>query len=76
MDHVTLDEAIDTAMQLDPASRELLVEILRHRQIDAERQSIADDAVVSMAAFRAGQLNSQTAHDVIQALNQAVDSSE
>jgi len=74
MDPVTLDQAIDAAMRLDPAARELLVEILRNRQIDAERQSIADDAADSVAAFRAGTLRAQTASEVIRELDRTIDS--
>jgi len=41
MDQVTLDEALETAMRLDPAQGEILVEILRRRQIETEHAVIA-----------------------------------
>ena len=41
---VTLDLAIDTALQLPPEQREMLIDILRNRQIEARRQEIAAEA--------------------------------
>jgi hypothetical protein len=74
MNQVTLDEALETAMQLDADQREMLVDILRRRQIEAERQQIAADARASLAAFRAGELPAQDAPDVIRDLRQSLES--
>jgi len=72
----TLDEAVDAAMRLDPAARSQLLEILRSRQIDAERQAIADAAAESIAAFRSGALRPQTAAEVIEELRRTFDDVE
>lgn len=73
---VTLDYAIDTAMQLPPEQRAMLLEILRSRQIEARRQEIARDAHESLAAFRAGELTGQTATEIIDELRQAIEDDE
>lgn len=76
MGTITLDQAIDTAMQLPPAQREMLVDILRSRQIEARRQEIAADARDSIAAYRAGELRSQSAEYVIADLRRALEDPE
>lgn len=65
MNTVTLDQAIDTALQLPPEQREMLVDILRNRQIEARRQEIAAEARKSIAAFRKGKLKAQSAEEAI-----------
>ena len=40
----TLDEAIDMIALLPPEQREMLMEILHHRQIDGRREEIAQYA--------------------------------
>ncbi len=60
---VTLDQAIDTVLHLPFEQREMLVDILRSRQIDARRQDIATDAHKSIAAFREGKLKVQSETD-------------
>ncbi|MEW5766610.1 MAG: hypothetical protein AB1797_03155 [bacterium] len=44
------------ALQLPPEQREMLVEILRKRQIEIRREEIAADARKSIATFREGNL--------------------
>ena len=73
---VTLDQAIDTAMQLPPAQRDMLLEILRSRRIEARRAEIAADARDSIAAFRAGELKTGSAEEVIAELRQTLEDSE
>lgn len=62
---MTLDQAIDAAMQLPPDQREMLLDILQKRQIESRRQEIADDARESIAMFESGQLRAQTADEII-----------
>jgi len=69
---VTLDQAIDTAFQLPPEQREMLIEILRNRQIETRRHEIAANARESIAAFRAGILKPGAAEDIIENLHQAL----
>lgn len=73
---VTLAHAIDTAMQLPPEQREMLLEILQSRQIEARRQEMASDAQESLSTLRAGQLKGQTATEIIDELRQEVEDDE
>ena len=76
METTTLDQAIDTAMQLSPAQREMLLQILRSREIEARRGEIAAAARESIAAYRAGEVGPQTADAVVTALRQALQDGE
>jgi len=73
---VTLDQAIDTAMQLPPAQQDMLLEILHSRRIEARRLQIANDARDSIAAYRTGQLKTQSAETVIAELRRALEDPE
>lgn len=73
---VTLDQAIETAMQLSAEQRAMLLEILQNRQIEAQRREIAADAQESLVAFRSGRLKAQAAADVIEELRQALEAGE
>ena len=70
---VTLDDAIDTASRLPKDQQQMLIEILRNRQIDARRQEIADDAQQTVALFRQGKLVPQSAKDVIAELHEGLE---
>jgi len=73
---VTLDQAIDAAMQLPPAQQDMLLDVLRSRRIEARRAEIATDALQSTAAYRIGQLKSQSAETVIAELRRALEDPE
>jgi hypothetical protein len=73
---VTLDQAIDTALQLPTEQQEMLVDILRSRQIEMRRQEIAADARASIAAFRAGKLKAYSAEELIAELHQSLEGAE
>ena len=62
---VTLADALDVVEQLTEEDREILVDIVRNRQIERRREEIARDAEESMAAYRAGLLPSYTAAEAI-----------
>ena len=66
----TLGEAIDTIASLPLEQQEMLVEILRHRQIDVRREEIAQHAQQLIAAYRDRQLGVQSGKDVIAELHQ------
>jgi hypothetical protein len=68
----TLDQALDTAMQLSPDQQEMLIQILNNRRIESRREEIAQDAKSSIAAFHAGQLAPQTAEEAISELRQSL----
>jgi hypothetical protein len=64
----TLEQAIDTVMQLPPQQQEMLITIINHRRIEERRKEIAKDACESLAAFRAGKLKPQPVQDILRAL--------
>jgi len=68
--NTTLDQVIDTAMQLPPEQLEMLLDILRRRQVDTRRFEIAADARNSIAEFREGKFKAQSAEAAIAALNE------
>lgn len=65
MSTATLDQALDLVMQLPVEQQEILLEILRRRQVESRRQEIAQDANASLAEYRAGRLAPQSAEDAI-----------
>ena len=76
MTPVTLDQVIDSAMQLPPDQREMLVSILNKRQIEARRREIALDAQESLAAYRMGKLHAQSAEEAIRELRRTLEDDE
>jgi hypothetical protein len=76
MNSVTLDEVIDSAMQLPDDQREMLISILHMRQIEARRREIALDAQESLTAYRTGKLKAQSAAEAIRELRQSLEDDE
>lgn len=72
MNVTTLDQAIDTVMQLPLDQQEMLIDIVRSRHIENRRKEIAKDAQESIAAFHTGKLKSQPANEIITELRQAL----
>ena len=72
MDTITLDQAIDTVMQLSFEEQEMLLDIIRNRHLESRRQEIARDAQASIAAFLAGELKLQPLNEIITELRQAL----
>lgn len=70
---VTLDDAIDAASCLPADQQQMLIEILRNRQIDARRQEIAEDAQQAVALFRQGKLVPQSAREVVSELHEGLE---
>ena len=73
MNTVTLDQAIDTVMQLSFEQQEMLLDIIRHRHIENRRREIAKDARESIAAFHSGALKPQPVEEIIAELHQSLD---
>ncbi|HUZ57476.1 MAG TPA: hypothetical protein VMU83_01680 [Hanamia sp.] len=65
----TLDQSLDTIMQMDFISREMLLEILQKRQIEERRQEIAKNGKRAKADFKSGKINPADANDIIHILN-------
>jgi hypothetical protein len=66
---VTIDSTLEDIMQLDFDSREMLLEILQKRQIEARRDEIAKNAKESLKDYRSGKLQAMSAEEVIERLN-------
>ena len=49
---ITLDQALDVVMQLEYEQKELLLDILRKRQIEERREEIAQNAREAIQAFK------------------------
>ncbi len=72
----TLEQAIDTVMQLSPQQQEMLIDIISHRRIEERRKEIAKDARESLAAFRAGKLKSQPMQNIIRQLHESLNETD
>ncbi len=66
----TLDQAIETVMQLPDEQQEMLLEILYRRHIESRRREIAQDAQESLAAFSMRKYKAKTASAVIAELRE------
>jgi hypothetical protein len=69
---MTLDQALETALQLPFEQQAMLVQILQQRQIEIRRAEIAADAQNAVHSFRAGQLQAYSAEAAIAQLHQFV----
>jgi hypothetical protein len=59
METGTFDEVVDAVMRLPREQQEMLLEIVRRRQIELRREEIAGDAERSRRAFLSGELKPQ-----------------
>jgi len=76
MSDATLDLTLDMAMRLPEDQREMLLDILKRRDIEARRKEIARDAHSSLEAYRAGEYRPQSADAVIRELRSALEAGE
>lgn len=65
----SINKVLETFMQLDYNSREMLLEILKSRQVEYEREVIASNVRKSKSAFKKGKLKAQSASELINDLN-------
>ena len=68
----TLDQVLETALQLPYEQQERLISILQSRHHESRRAEIAADAQDTLAAFREGKFQSQSAETVIEALRESL----
>ena len=61
----TLEQVLDSVMELPLDQRGILAEILHNRYIEERRRQIAADAEISLELFRAGKLKSHSAEELI-----------
>jgi hypothetical protein len=73
---VTLASAIEVVEQLPTEQQDLLVQIIRNRQIERRRDEIAQNGHEALVAYRAGELKSYTAEEAIAQLRSILDSPE
>jgi hypothetical protein len=66
---ITIDSTLDDIMQLDFASREMLLEILQKRQMEARRSEMAKNAKQSLKHYHNGKATLLTAEEAIKKLN-------
>ncbi|MFQ4144553.1 hypothetical protein [Chlorogloeopsis sp. ULAP02] len=57
----TLDQVLESALQLPYEQQEMLIKILQNRHHQSRRAEIATDAQQSLADFRTGKFPSQSA---------------
>ena len=69
----TLEQVLDSAMKLDSEQREILVEVIQKRQIEAWREETAASAREAIRAFHKGELKSKAVEDVISHLKAVSD---
>ncbi len=72
----TLDQALETALKLPYEQQEMLIRILQNRHHENRRAEMAADAEQTLADFRAGKFQHQSAENVIVALRQALEEPE
>ncbi|GAX35789.1 hypothetical protein [Nodularia sp. NIES-3585] len=68
----TLEEVLETALQLPYEQQEMLIKILQNRHHESRRAEIAADAQQSLADFHADKFQPQSAEDVVTALRQSL----
>jgi hypothetical protein len=66
---VTINSTLEDIMQLDYTSREMLLEILQKRQIEARRDEMAKNAKQSLKEYHSGKLHPLTAEEVAKKLS-------
>lgn len=76
METLTLDQVINMAMKLPFEQREMLVDIIHRRQVEALRREIAADAEAALSEYRAGRFEPQPAHEIIRELREELENSE
>ena len=72
----TLDQVLENALKLTYEQQEMLIKILQNRQRENRRAEIAEDAQKTLADFRLGKFQQQSAEDVIADLRQSLNESE
>jgi hypothetical protein len=70
---ITLDHALDVAMQLSYEQKQMLIQILLKRQVDERREEIAENARDALRAFHAGELKTESADSLISRLHASIE---
>ena len=70
---MTFEQVVEMIRQFPAEQQEMLIDLIRGWRIEARRLEIARDAQESLAAFRSGQLEPQSAQAVISELRQSLE---
>ena len=62
---MTFEQVVETIRQFPAEQQDMLIDLIRSWRIETRRREIARDAQESLAAFRSGQLEPQSAQAVI-----------
>ena len=73
---MTFEQVIETIRQFPAEQQEMLIDLIRGWRTEARRREIARDAQESLAAFRSGQLEPQSAQAVVTELRQSLEDQE
>jgi len=73
---MTFEQVVEMIRQFPTEQQELLIDLIRGWRIETRRREIARDAQESLAAFRNGQLEPQSAQAVISELRQSLEGLE
>jgi len=73
---MTFEQVVEMIRQFPAEQQEMLVDLIRGWRTEARRREIARDAQASLAAFRSGQLEPQSAQAVITELGQSLEGQE
>ncbi len=68
----TLEKVIEVAEELPTEQQDMLIEIMQKRRIEQRRSEIAEDAQLSLAAFRRGELKPESAEAAIMELRRSI----
>ena len=66
---ITINSTLEDIMKLDYASREMLLEILQKRQIEARRDEIAKTAKQTLKEYHSGKILPLSAAEAVKKLN-------
>ncbi len=72
----TIEQALDAVSQLSSEHQEMLIDIVKHRLIEAKRRDIAQSAKEAIAAFHQGNLRPQPIDDIITELRETLEHEE
>ncbi|WP_414622005.1 hypothetical protein [Calothrix sp. CCY 0018] len=72
----TLNQVLESALQLSYEQQEMLIKILQNRHHESRRAEIAEDAQKTLADFHAGNYQPQSAKSIIAELRQSLNDSE
>ena len=73
---MTFEQVVETTKQFPAEQQEMLIDLIRGWRTEAQRREIAHDAQKSLAAFRNGQFEPQSAQAVITELGQSLKDQE